>query len=133
MRAWGLGLLVAGVLVACSGDDPAPAVAASPGPVAEAFANLEEAAAAIGCDAYRDVGTGGNAGLEQFGVCNIGSANIDIYLTSQRNLWESLADQFPTVLGPNWVIVSPSTAEGARLIHERVGGELVIPPSPTPT
>ena len=39
----------------------------------------------------------------------------------------------PIALGNQWVIVSPSGAEGARVIHERLGGELKIPPSPAPT
>lgn len=97
------------------------------------YESLEDVARAADCKELRDVGTANNPGLKQFGICHVGSANIDIYLTSQRALWEHIADQFPSVIGPNWVIVSPSGAEGARVIHERLGGELKIPPSPAPT
>ena len=135
MRARVLVVSLALLLGACDGDDP-PDRAASPAQETRAgktYGSLEEVAAAADCAGLQDVGTGNNAGLKEFGICHVGSANIDIYLTSQRGLWEHIADQFPSVIGPNWVIVSPSGAEGARVIHERLGGELKIPPSPSPT
>jgi len=117
--------------VACSGDEaaaPAPSASAS-SPAAEdgRYETLEEIAAAFDCRDLQDVGTGGNQGLEAFGVCHVGRANVDIYLTSQRELWEHIAQQFPSVLGPNWIIVCPTGAKVAREVHERIGGELVIP------
>ena len=134
MRAWAAIVVLAALVGACDGDDLGDAgQAATHGPAAQRYASLEEVARAAGCKGLQDVGTGNNAGLKQFGICYVGRANIDIYLTSQRALWEHLADQFPSVIGPNWVIVSPSGAEGARVVHEKLGGELKIPPSPTPT
>lgn len=132
MRAGVGAVLLCLALAACSGDEPAPAAPSAPPAAGSSYDSLEAVAEAADCGNLRDVGTGNNAGLEEFGVCAIGSANIDIYLTSQRNLWEHLGDQFPSVLGPNWVIVSPSGVEGARIIQERLGGELKLPPSPTP-
>ena len=134
MRAWAALVLIGASLGACADDEPAaPAPTAAAADDALAYETLAEVAEAADCGKLQDIGTGGNAGLKAFGVCYVGSANIDIYLTSQRNLWEHLADQFPAVLGPNWVILSPSGPEGARVIHERLGGELKIPPSPAPS
>jgi hypothetical protein len=132
LRAWALALLVAIAVTACSGDDSGRAAQPS-GDGGAAYESLDEVVDAVGCKGFMDVGTGGNAGLEEFGVCNVGSANIDIYLTSQRGLWEHLADQFPSVLGPNWIIVSPSGVEGARVVRDRLGGELRLPAGPTPS
>lgn len=121
------------LLGACGDDDSGvEGTTATRGPAGERYESLEEVARAADCKGLQDVGTGNNAGLKQFGVCYVGSANVDIYLTSQRGYWEHLADQFPSVIGPNWVIVSPTGPEGARLIHERLGGELKVPPTPTP-
>lgn len=131
MRVRAVAGLLCLVLAGCSGDDSAPA-AATPEPAAVRYDSLEAVAEAADCTKLVDVGTGGNAGLEEFGVCYVGSANIDIYLTSQRGLWEHIGDQFPSVLGPNWVIVSPSGVEGALIIQERLGGELKLPPTATP-
>jgi hypothetical protein len=131
VRAGAIGLCL--VLAGCAGDDPAPG-ASTPEPRGGArYDSLEAIADAADCKGLQDLGTANNAGLEEFGICYVGSANIDIYLTSQRGLWEHLADQFPSVLGPNWVIVSPSGIEGARIIQERLGGELEVPPSPSPS
>ncbi len=132
MRVRAAAVLVCLVLAGCSGDEPAPAEP-TPEPAAGVrYDSLEAVAEAADCTKLVDVGTGGNAGLAEFGVCYVGSANIDIYLTTQRGLWEHLGDQFPSVLGPNWVIVSPSGVEGALIIQERLGGELKLPPTPTP-
>ncbi|HEX2294400.1 MAG TPA: hypothetical protein VHN37_03740 [Actinomycetota bacterium] len=78
-----------------------------------------------------DVGTGGNPGLTAFGVCYVEPGkNVDIYMTSDRGAWEHLADQFPSVLGPNWIVVCPTGPAAAREVHDRIGGELVIPETP---
>lgn len=129
-----LGIALALLGASCSGDEPAaPTPAAAPSPTATgpggsvAYESLEEAAAAFDCEEVQDVGTGGNRGLEAFGVCHIGRANVDIYLTTERGLWEHIAQQYPSVLGPNWIIVCPTGAKVARTVHERIGGELVIP------
>lgn len=125
-------LVVLGLLAgACGGDEAAGPQPSPTGP--QSFDSLQEAAAAFDCSDVRDVGTGGNAGLKAFGVCHIGRANIDIYLTTDRSLWEHIAEQFPAVLGPNWVIVCPTGPKAARIVHERLGGELKIPkPTPRP-
>lgn len=132
MRVRAAAALLCLVLAGCSGDDPAPAASPPEPDRGVSYDSLEAVAEAADCTKLQDIGTGGNAGLAEFGVCYVGSANIDIYLTTQRGLWEHLGDQFPSVLGPNWVIVSPSGIEGARIIQERLGGELKVPPSPTP-
>lgn len=131
MRVGAVAVLVALALGACGGDE-APG-SEGPPPGGAKYDSLEEVAEAADCADVEDVGTANNPGLEEFGICHVGRANIDIYLTSDRSAWEHLAEMFPSVLGPNWVIVSPSGAEGARAIHEKLGGELKIPPSPTPT
>ena len=134
MRVWAAVVPLAASLAACADDEPAtPAPTPAAAENALAYETLAEVAEAADCGKLQDIGTGGNPGLKAFGVCYVGSANVDIYLTSQRNLWEHLADQFPAVLGPNWVILSPSGGEGARVIHERLGGELKIPPSAAPS
>ena len=132
MRVRALTLVSALLLVACGGDDagppsPTPGSASSTGP--GGYGSLEEIADAFDCKDVQDVGTGGNAGLAAFGVCHIGRHNIDIYLTTARGQWEHLAAQFPSVLGPNYIIVCPTGAKAARIVHERLGGELRIPPS----
>lgn len=116
------------VAAACGGDDAEdPAEPAGPAPgEAQPYGSLDEVGDALGCK-VQDVGTGGNAGLKAFGVCNLGRHNVDIYLTSQRGLWEHLADQFPSVLGPNWIVVCPTGPEAARLVHDELGGTLEIP------
>lgn len=123
--------LAAALLVGCAGDEAAapttaPSASASPGE-APRYETLEEIAEAFGCEDLQDVGTGGNPGLEAFGVCHLGRANVDIYLTSARSAWEHIAEQFPSVLGPNYIIVCPTGAKVAREVHERLGGELRIP------
>lgn len=123
--------LAAALLVACAGGDAA-APTAAPSPAvsrgeAPRYDTLEEIAAAFDCEDLQDVGTGGNPGLEAFGVCHLGRANVDIYLTSQRAAWEHIAEQFPSVLGPNYIIVCPTGAKVARKVHDRLGGELRIP------
>jgi hypothetical protein len=123
--------VAAALLAACAGEDAAapttaPSPSASPGE-AVPYDTLEEIAAAFGCEDLQDVGTGGNPGLEAFGVCHLGRANVDIYLTSARSAWEHIAEQFPSVLGPNYIVVCPTGAKVARKVHARLGGELKIP------
>ena len=128
VRGVALALTVAMAAAGCSEEaaDPPPTPApatSSPG----GAASLEVLANAFGCEDLHDVGTGGNPGLAAFGVCHLGRHNIDIYLTTNRAQWEQLADQFPSVLGPNWIIVCPTGAKTARIVHERIGGTLKIP------
>jgi hypothetical protein len=129
------GSIVLGALLpaSCASDPASPVAAATPAPSPSTdgprprpprFETLEAAAEAIGCPDVRDVGTGGNPGLRAFGVCNIGRDNIDIYLTSQRSLWENIAEQVPSVLGPGWIIVTPTGEKAARHVQSLVGGEL---------
>lgn len=135
VRVLAVALGVLAALGACDGGPGEPPVgvpSASPDE-ARAYEGLEEVAEAADCEGLEDLGTANNAGLDEFGICHIGSANLDIYLTSQRGLWEHLADLYPSVLGPNWIIVSPSGLEGARVVQERLGGELRVPPGPSPT
>ncbi len=113
----------------CSGE-PAPErpAAATPSPsIPGEYGSLEEIAAAFGCEDVQDVGTGGNPGLTAFGVCHIGRHNIDIYMTSSVVQWEHIAEQFPSVVGESWIIVCPTGAKAARIVHERLGGDLRIP------
>lgn len=124
------------VAAACGGDDAAAPAAPSAAPGTpspsgtQAYDTLEELAAAFDCKDVQDVGTGsGNPGLSAFGICHIGRHNIDIYMTSDRGAWEHLAEQFPSVLGPSWIIVCPTGAKAARIVHARLGGELRIPRS----
>lgn len=123
--------LAAALLVGCAGEDAAaPTATPSPSPIPSEgvrYETLEQIAAAFDCEDLQDVGTGGNPGLEAFGVCHLGRANVDIYLTSARSAWEHIAEQFPSVLGPNYIIVCPTGAKVARKVHERMGGELRIP------
>ena len=129
MRAWVAAALVVSALVAGACDDDAAIPArSSEGPLPEGrrYASLDEVGDALGCQ-VEDVGTGGNAGLAAFGVCHVAGDNVDVYLTSDRGLWEHLAEQFPSVLGPNWIIVCPTGAEAARRVHARLGGTLEIP------
>lgn len=91
------------------------------------YASLAEVGRHLGCD-VQDVGTGGNEGLEAFGVCYVRQGdNVDIYLTSDRRLWEHLAEDFPSVLGPNWIVVCPTGGDVARLVHDELGGTLALP------
>lgn len=116
------------LLSGCSGE-PAPErpAAATPSPLPGEYGSLEEIAAAFGCEDVHDVGTGGNPGLTAFGVCHIRRHNIDIYMVSDVGLWEHIAEQFPSVVGESWIIVCPTGAKAARIVHERLGGELRIP------
>lgn len=130
VRALTLAVAAALTLTSCMGGETAAPEDGTPAPGASgglAYDSLEEIAAAFGCEKLQDVGTGGNQGLTAFGICYLGDDNIDIYMTSQRGLWEHLAAQFPSVLGPNWIIVCPTGAKAARLVHERLGGTLKIP------
>lgn len=136
VRALSLALVVALAAAACGGEGDdgagAPSTTPSASPTAAApepgqYDTLQELADAFDCKDLQDVGTGGNAGLVAFGICRIGRHNIDIYLTSQRGLWEHLANQFSSVLGPNFVIVCPTGPKAARIVHERLGGDLRIP------
>ena len=134
VRALSLALVVALAAAACGGEGDdraaAPSTTPSASPTAVApgqYDTLQELADAFDCKDLQDVGTGGNAGLVAFGICRIGRHNIDIYLTSQRGLWEHLANQFSSVLGPNFVIVCPTGPKAARIVHERLGGDLRIP------
>jgi hypothetical protein len=127
LRVRALTIAVALLLAGCGGEEAGPPEAAPSSAAPGAYESLEEIAAAFDCKDVQDVGTGGNAGLAAFGVCHIGRHNIDIYLTSVRTQWEHLAEQFPSVLGPNYVIVCPTGAKAARIVHERLGGELKIP------
>jgi hypothetical protein len=90
------------------------------------YETLAEVGRDLDCE-VRDVGTGGNAGLSAFGVCDVGEDNVDIYLTSQRGLWEHIAEDFPSVIGPNWIVVCPTGPPAARRVHAKLGGRLVIP------
>lgn len=136
MRAWALALTFL-VLAGCAVDEAAgpptraTPVSVTPGTPAPAapgtYETLDEIAAAFDCADVQDVGTGGNPGLSAFGICHIRRHNIDIYMTTNRGQWEHLAEQFPSVLGPNWIIVCPTGAEAARIVHRRLGGELRIP------
>lgn len=137
VRALVVAVAALALLAACDGGAEEPLVAAptptpTPGEV-RAYDGLEEIAEALDCKGLEDVGTANNPGLDEFGICYIGSANLDLYMTSQRGLWEHLSDLYPSVLGPNWIIVSPSGLEGARVVQERLGGELRVPPSPSPS
>ena len=137
-----LAALVLALLAACGGPsaepsseaavDPTPSPLVAPdGPPPEPrrYETVQEAAAALGCSDLEDLGNGGNAGLRTQGVCHIGHRNFDIYLTSQRDLWEHIAAQFPSVFGPGWIVVSPTGEEGARYAQGMLGGDLALPGS----
>jgi hypothetical protein len=127
LRARAAALAVAVAFTACGGDGGDGRSAGGPTPTPAPFEAVEELAASMRCEDVQDVGTGGNAGLSAFGVCHIGRHNVDIYVTSDRAQWEHLAEQFPSVLGPGWIVVCPTGAKAARIVHDRLGGELRIP------
>ena len=125
-----VGVLLA-VLVACSepgveqlAPSPTPHGMEVPPPTPARLETLESAFDAIDCT-KRDstIGTGGNPGLRDFGVCYVGEHNIDIYLVSDQS-WEYILEQFPGVAGPGWVIVTPTGEEAARYVHGKVGGDI---------
>ena len=129
MRARALALTLSLAAGCAAGDTgplvPTPSGTASPSPAR--YETLEEIAAAFGCEKLQDVGTGENAGLTAFGICYVGRHNVDIYMTSNRGAWEHLADEFPSVLGPNWIVVCPTGAKAARIVQRRLDGELRVP------
>lgn len=128
MRVQAAALALVFALAGCGDGDGRAQTEPSPKTtVPGGFATLEDAAAAFDCTDVRDIGTGGNPGLAAFGVCQIGRHNIDVYLTTDRSAWEHVAEEFPAVLGPNWVIVCPTGVKAARIVHDRIGGELRIP------
>lgn len=130
MRAWVLALTLVAVAGCSAEEAAAPTATVTPAPATASparYETLDEIAAAFDCDDLQDIGTGGNPGLTSFGICRIGVDNFDIYMTSNRGQWEHIADQFPSVLGPDWIVVCPTGPKAARLVHERLGGELRIP------
>lgn len=130
--------LAALLLLASCGGEPAPpepaAVSttlppnAGPAPEPRPFETLEEVASAIGCTDLEDLGNGGNTGLRTQGVCYVGVHNVDVYLTSERKPWERIAQQFPSVFGPQWIVVTPTGPDAARYVQGRIGGRVVLPP-----
>ncbi len=126
MRAAVAAALVLGLAPACDDEAARPTRPETVRDEARRYETLAQVGRDLGCE-VRDVGTGGNAGLTAFGVCSLGRDNVDVYLTSRRGLWEHLAEQFPSVLGPNWIVVCPTGAAAARRVHDRLGGKLALP------
>lgn len=133
-------LLTAPLLPACSaetavpGPEPSPVDTALPSvhgppPKAKPYDSLTEIAAAFDCTKLEDLGNGGNVGLRTQGVCYVGFHNVDIYLTSDREPWERIAEQFPSVFGPQWIVVTPTGEGAARYVQSKIGGRLALPAS----
>lgn len=126
-------LCIALLLASCAAeptagrDEGAPIEAAEPsddGP--QRYDTLEAIARDIGCTDLEDVGTGGNAGLREFGVCMLSPHNLDLYLISDRS-WNYLTEDFDAVVGSGWIVVCPTGPRAAGRVHAAIGGKLTTP------
>lgn len=118
-------ILVAALLLTSCASTPEARSTGAPATTKGAwdYESLDEIADAIGCTDLQDVGTGGNAGLRAFGVCHLDGHNLDVYLVSDHS-WDHLKQQFHTVSGSGWIVVCPTGARAARLVHREIGGEI---------
>lgn len=108
-------------------SSPAAVPTQGPPPQARRYKTLQEVADAIGCTDLEDLGTGGNAGLRAFGICNLGEHNIDIWLVTDSSWRSQLAADAAIVYGPGWIVTCPTGKEAAREVRRRVGGTVSIP------
>ena len=121
-----LPLIAASLVLASCASDTEPSgtsPAESPPSAPSRYETLEAIANDIGCTDLQNVGTGNNPGLREFGVCQLGPHNIDIYLISDPS-WNYLADEFDAVSGPGWIVVCPTGEKAANLVHAEIGGTL---------